>query len=347
MEMHYSWTPEEDDRLILLRKAGCTQEQTAMKLTEEFNIKFTRNAVKNRELLISKGENVKSEGNLFPDYVYEVHKEFTHIESKLERMKEIYAAFEGKKCFIVSFSDLHSPLIDFKMIDAVLKRLQPTMERKRMQGFTTVIMLNGDIFDFSQMSKFAKGKHRVNVKDEIKLAKELINVCCWLADNVVAILGNHDARLYSYISRLAEKDPEMIEYMEEKLDPLQDIKRDNFMYINHIEAQIGGMVFVHPFGFNKPILRTVQNVKNTILANKNMLPNPNKVQGVCMGHTHQLGYYLENDVLLMEQGHSSHDPDYKLERKTDRKWVKGYAIVQMDEKGNVDLQETRVIPYVG
>ncbi|MNJ70062.1 hypothetical protein D3C77_664800 [compost metagenome] len=77
------------------------------------------------------------------------------------------------------------------------------------------------------------------------------------------------------------------------------------------------------------------------------MPNPNQIQGVCMGHTHMLGYYLENDVLIMEQGHSSHDPDYKLERKTDRKWVKGYAVIQLDEEGNVDLEETRAIPYLG
>lgn len=341
-----TWTPEIDERLTLLRRS-CSQSVTAEKLTEDFGYAFTRDMVKNREAAIKRGEHVKSEGNLFPDYAYEAHKDFTHIDEKLDRMKEIYETFRGKKCFIISFSDLHSPLIDFQMIDTVLRRLEHTIGRKRKQGYTIIIMLNGDIFDFSQMSKFAKGKHRINVKEEIKLAKELIKVCCEISDYCVAILGNHDARLYHYIARLAEKDPEVIEYMEEKLDPLNGIEHKNFLYINHIELQLGGMVFVHPFGYSKVALRTVQNVKNAILANKEMMPNPSQIQGVCMGHTHMLGYYFENDVLIIEQGHSSHDPDYKLERKADRKWVKGYAVIQLDEEGNIDLGETRAIPYVG
>lgn len=340
------WTPEMDERLILLRRS-CSQKTTAEKLTEEFGIIITRDMVKNREQRIKRGEHIKSEGNLFPDYVYDAYKNFTHIDDKFQRMKEIYETFEGKKLYIISFSDLHSPLIDFRMIEDILKRQQPIIDQKRKQGFIVLILLNGDIFDFSQMSKFSKGKHRVNVKEEVKLAQELIRVCCEISDYCVALLGNHDARLYNYIARIAEKDPEVIEYMEEKLDPLAEIQEDNFLYINHIELQIGGMVFVHPFGYNKPILKTVQNIKNAILANKEMMPNPDKIQGICMGHTHQIGYYLENDILLIEQGHASHDPDYRLERKTDRKWVKGYAIIQIDEDGNVDLEQTRAIPYVG
>lgn len=343
--MVHVWTPEVDTRLIKLRNS-CSQRTTAEKLTEEFGIIFTRDMVRHREEAIKKGEHIKSEGNLFPDYAYEAHKNFTHIDEKLGRMKEIYETFAGKKLYIISFSDLHSPLIDFTMIESVLRRQERIINHKRQEGFTIIILLNGDIFDFSQMSKFAKGKHRVNVKEEIKLAQELINVCCQLSDYCVALLGNHDARLYSYIARLAEKDPEVIEYMEEKLDPLADISHKNFLYINHIELQIGGMVFVHPFSYSKVAMRTVQNIKNAILANKDMMPAPEKIQGVCMGHTHALGYYIENGILLMEQGHASHDPDYKLERKMDRKWVKGYGIIQIDEEGNIDLEETRAIPYV-
>lgn len=343
----HTWTPQQDSRLLELIKLGCTQEQTAEKLTAEFESHITRNSVKNRLQRIEKGEHIRSEGNLFPDYVYEAYKEFTHTEEKLNRMKEIYNMFVSKKLFILSFSDVHSPLIDFRMIEHVLRKYERVIEQKRKQGYTVIILLNGDIFDFSQMSKFAKGKHRVDVKQEVKLAKELINVACQIADYVLALLGNHDARLYSYIAKMAEKEPEMIEYLEEKLDPLKEITHKNFQYINHTEIQLGGMVFVHPFAFNKPIMKTVQNVKDAIVANKDMLPNPNKIQGVCIGHTHQLGLYLENDILLMEQGHSSHDPDYKLERKTNRKWVKGYGVIQIDEEGNIDLEETRPIPYIG
>ena len=339
------WTPEMDERLILLRKS-LSQQSVAERLSQEFGVRITRDMVKYRLLVIGRGEHIRSEGNLFPDYVYDAYKRFTFVDEKRERMKEIYDTFAGKKCFILSFSDLHSPLIDFAMIDQVLKKYIPIIEQKRADGYTTIIFLNGDIFDFSQMSKFAKGKHRVNVKEEIKLAQELINVCCGIADYVVALLGNHDARLYQYIVKLAEKDPEIIEYMEEKMDPLREIPHKNFLYINHIELQIGGMVFIHPFTFSKVAMRTVQNVKNAILANRDMLPNPDKIQGVCMGHSHQVGYYLENGVLLIEQGHASHDPDYHFERKTDRKWVKGYAVIQLDEEGNVDLEETRAIPYV-
>ena len=278
--------------------------------------------------------------------MYDAHKRFTFVDEKRERMREIYDTFVGKKCFILSFSDLHSPLIDFAMIERILRKYERVMAQKKEEGYTTIILLNGDIFDFSQMSKFAKGKNRINIKEEIKLAKELIHVCCKMADYCVALLGNHDARLYQYIARLAEKDPEIIEYMEEKLDPLKEIQHPNFLYINHIELQIGGMVFVHPFTFSKVAMRTAQNVKNAILANRDMMPNPQKIQGICMGHTHQVGYYLENGVLLIEQGHASHDPDYRLERKTDRRWVKGYAIIQLDENGDIDLEETRAVPYV-
>lgn len=346
MKIHSRWLPEEDARMIELLKCGCTQTATAEKLTDEFDTYITRGGVKNRLERIRKSEHIQSEGNMFPDYVYTAHQEFQHSNEKKEQMKDIYQKFVGKKCFIISFSDVHSPLIDFKMIESVLRGLERLIQEKRKQGFTVVIVLNGDIYDFSQMSKFSQGKNRVNLESEIKLANELINVCCKLADNVVALLGNHDARLFSYISRMAEKQPEVISYLENKLDPLRDIDHKNFNYINHIELQIGGMVFVHPFGFNKPALRTVTNVKNGVLANKKDFPNPDQIQGVAIGHTHQLGFYIENEVMIMEQGHSSHSPDYKMEKRTDRAWVKGYAIIELDEKGNVDFVNTRPIPYL-
>lgn len=49
---HVNWNQQEDTLLLECREKGLSQRQTAEKLTKQFNRRFTRNAVKNRERLL-------------------------------------------------------------------------------------------------------------------------------------------------------------------------------------------------------------------------------------------------------------------------------------------------------
>lgn len=340
MEKHHIWTPEEDRRLIELIKCGCTQQLAAEKLTQEFPFRFTRDAVKNRLHRIEDNEHVKSEGNIFPDYLYELDEDVATWPDLIKSRNEIHARFKGKKIYCISFSDLHSPLIDFRAVEVIILRHKADIEHHRKLGYEILAVVNGDLYDFPQLSKFEKSV-RVDLKKEIDVADELLKVLSELFDHVVVILGNHCYRLFKYINKVSENAPEIKRYMEEKLDPLIWAKEKyrNLLYHKHNKIQIGKTVFTHPFGYNSPILKTVENEAAKVLAHRDRYSDD--IQAVIMGHTHQAGSYWLNGVLIMEQGHLTLRPNYNMENEQRRDWTSAYAVVVMDEQGNINKNDTR------
>ncbi|WP_243299131.1 metallophosphoesterase [Bacillus litorisediminis] len=345
MEKHHIWTDAEDRRLIELRKCGLSQESTAERLTEEFGLRFTRNAVKNREARIDKNEHERTGGNLFPDYLYELDEDVVSWPELLKSRQKIYDHFKGQKVYIDSYSDLHSPLIDFRAIEQILKDNEEVHKFYRNVGYKIVAVINGDLYDFPQLSKFEKGSQRINLEKEVTVADELLKVLSSKYDDVVVILGNHCVRLFKWVQKAAERVPEILEYFEKRLDPLIAAKEKykNLHYHKHNKIQIGKTIFTHPFGYNQPILRTVENEMIKILSHRDRYPNPD-VQAVIMGHTHQLGHFWLNDVLIAEQGHLTLRPNYNMENEPKRDWKRGYMVVVMDEQGNVNQKQSRTVP---
>ncbi|HZG16951.1 MAG TPA: hypothetical protein VE710_18325 [Candidatus Bathyarchaeia archaeon] len=93
MRTMHKWTPEEEKRLIELRKTH-TQKLTAMKLTEEFGFYCTDDMVKNREAMIKQRKHSLNEKRIEGKESIEINSDGTQsseklIEMSLEQSKDV------------------------------------------------------------------------------------------------------------------------------------------------------------------------------------------------------------------------------------------------------------------
>lgn len=339
MSRNKKWTLEIDERRALLLHFGYTNSTIAMTLNKEFGTDFTRDAVssRNRKVVQEKEDfNIKAssldEGSLFPKEVYEIDEELTFTPEKKRRLFEIWDQFnDGKAKKILSLSDLHSPFIDFKAVETAVKN----------HNDADILILNGDVFDGHALSDYDK-LNDFDIEIEFKKVFQLLDVVSKIFKTIIWNGGNHDmGRFMKFVAR--KFGTSMKKYVMKRLNPIDYIaeKYDNVIVVPHDWVEIGKCIFVHPSGYSSALMSTALGQENVLRANgKDILPEPN-FHCLVQGHTHDLGEYYINDCKVMEQGCLCETMDYRFDRPTKRKWQKGYAIVHIDEDGNVDFNNSR------
>lgn len=96
-------------------------------------------------------------------------------------------------------SDIHVPYHSISALTAafdLIKKEKPD-----------TILLNGDLIDFYQLSRFMKDVRKRSVAHELKATNELLDVLSTFGAKIVYKLGNHDERLEHY---LILKAPELL-----------------------------------------------------------------------------------------------------------------------------------------
>ncbi len=177
-----------------------TQWQQTLELEEEFK---KRDAILTRKLL----------------------SDSLHISEQLAR--QILFALENKSIIrlepvryenshnenIVIFSDSHFPYQDDTALNAILKFIS--------ENTINSIIINGDLIDFYQLSRFKKNPKKKSVQQEINDVK---NFLCELRKNNPNVLikykeGNHESHLQRFILNNAKEIYELIEDLYiQKLD---------------------------------------------------------------------------------------------------------------------------------
>ncbi|MNV50902.1 hypothetical protein D3C71_1429320 [compost metagenome] len=135
----------------------------------------------------------------------------------------------------------------------------------------------------------------------------------------------------------------MKKYVLKRLNPIDYIaeKYDNITVVPHQWMQVGKAIFVHPDGYSSALMSTALGQEKVLRANaEEMLPDPN-FQALIQGHTHDLGEYYVNGTKVIEQGCLCYQMDYRFDRPSSRRWVQGYAVVQLNSDGSVDFNNTR------
>lgn len=122
--------------------------------------------------------------------------------------------------FIV-ISDIHYPFQDDKAIAAVFRFLK--------QNPVDTVVLNGDILDMYDVSKFDKDPDRINgLQDEINLATKFFGKLRKILPDaqIIFIKGNHEDRLERYL----KKNPELFSLDALKLPNLLRLREFNIGY---------------------------------------------------------------------------------------------------------------------
>lgn len=359
------WEGDIENRRSQLRENGITYNEIANILSEEFGLKITKDMVSSRDRIVRMksirynncdeidintldGICAKDEYNfyekdipltglmyeqkLFPENMYDIQKQFIASENTKAEMKKIWELFEdGQPKKMLVLSDLHAPYMNFTKIEQAIKDNEDC----------DICILNGDIFDGESMSVFDK-MEEIDSSEEFDQVFKLLDVLTVKFKYIIWVGGNHDfQRFCKYIIKNIK--PGLRKFAFDRLNPIKFIsdKYQNVISINHNTLQIGDVVFKHPNGYSGVEMKTVVNEMDIMTANRYDLPNPN-FRCICIGHTHDGGEYYRNGVKLMETCCLCYTPDYRFNNPVKRKWVNGYARIELDECNKIIFNKSHV-----
>lgn len=215
---------------------------------------------------------------------------------------------------VVFLSDVHIPYQDDEALQSAYKLIRKIKPHR--------IVLNGDIADFFQLSRFNTGLERLDdLQAEIDSANGLRRHIRKIAPNAVIheTVGNHDSRIISYVQKNARSLTSL-----RALDPLE--------LFNYKEQDIlwhqGHGFLLRPDFLVKHGTIIRQHAGYTAKAELEL----NGISGIS-GHTHRLGQYFKSGYLRRswtEQGCLCRlDPDYVVGGVN---WQQGFAVGQFSTK---------------
>jgi predicted phosphodiesterase len=143
---------------------------------------------------------------------------------------------------VVFLSDIHTPYQDDRMVDAAAELVADIQPHR--------VVLNGDIADFFQLSRFNKGLDRLDtLQEELDLANEIRTRFRIAAPNAMIheTEGNHDSRLRTFVQLNARALTSLRDLKPERLNAwaLNDIfpHGDNgFLLRSHFLVKHGNLV---------------------------------------------------------------------------------------------------------
>lgn len=270
-------------------------------------------------------------------------------EKKLGRFKEVLPEAYGKKRIkIISISDAHIPFARIDLIKDIVKT----------HSGADYIVVNGDLLDSYAISTFPKEKH-IPFAIEYAAAFELIRDLSKNFGQVILVDGNHEkGRFTRELGKLKEDMKFLI-----KSSPLESIAEGrhfsptgedlgtlnlpNVRYAGDhgpsFYTKIGSVIFAHRLrGFKKGPLGNAAHIANW------MIDRGVDFQCIVSAHSHRVGMApWRQGKLLIDQGCLCYPLNYEMDGGCNLPPMElGYAIVELDVRGNVSMEGTRPV-YLG
>lgn len=256
-------------------------------------------------------------------------KEFFNQKPKLPKsISEAKVTYQIPTCNnkILIISDLHIPYQDNKAIDAALKYGK---EKK-----VNTILINGDLIDFYQLSRFEKDPRKRNAGFEIKEAKQVLEYIRHKFPKALIIwyMGNHDHRFTKY---MVNKAPELLDIPEFSLYHIMELQRLNIILLDNNRGTKAGKLNIrhgHEFygsGGVFPARSYYLKAKDNIL----------------VSHVHRTSEYTEPNINKSIFGGwsigclSDLDPDYN----PNNAYNMGFAHLEVFKDGNFKVENKRII----
>jgi|GEM_PF-2122241 len=215
---------------------------------------------------------------------------------------------------VVSISDIHFPYHNKTLIESTLLLMQDINPH--------VVVINGDVNDFFQLSRFNQGLERLDeLQEEIDMGVEFRRALRDMLPNAVIRenLGNHDERILSYIENNARSLSSLRALKPEALLGLEDLEITLFGRAGHrIRPEF---VFEHGHVVRSDAGASAKaRLTNTLISGM-------------MGHTHRMAEYPKfgyRNLTWYEQGClCARNADYKI---GETNWQPGIAVGHFSTK---------------
>ena len=249
-----------------------------------------------------------------------------------------------KRQRIISISDMHIPFLREDLIKEIVKA----------HSGSDYCVVNGDLFDSNIVSFFPKHKEIPFIVEYIA-AQELVISLSQHFKKVILVDGNHDygrfnteiGKLNVSIQFLVKKSP-----MKHLADGVRFDSEGNEMtslYLPNVEyagdighnwwTKIGKVIFGHRLrGFRKAPMANVAWMADWFIN------RGTDFQCLVAGHSHKQGMIPYRGKILIDQGALCWPMDYELDGGCSFAPPDlGYAIVDIDNRGNVDTKSSRPV----
>lgn len=315
----------EKDKIIYYWNQKLPYREIARLINKEFNVAYWD------------GERVRDK---IRKYRKSVEKDSINKIIVPQVVKPQYIESNKKKIMVVV--DIHYPYHREDLLDNI----------KKHSHEISALVIGGDAFNNDSLSKFSDISKK-SFEEEIVGFYEFMKVIRGILPKSVKIIlirGNHEYRLYRYIANMHEKqlakfiNPEVIQMLVDGFTIYERTKKkefskiENLEYVPHWFVNINNeLVVCHPEEFSKVPIKTAVNAIDYFLA------RDEKFSMVILGHEHKYGEIIKNNKYGVQLGCSCKPQKYADVGKFGYiPQQYSYAIVQFDENGHIDRNETRI-----
>jgi len=247
---------------------------------------------------------------------------FTLEDGESSKMK--WVELNHKRTLVLS--DIHFPYHDKQALMLAL--------RKGKEEAVDAIVLNGDILDFYQLSKFAKDHRKPSVREELDIFRFFIDQLKQRFPDceIYYKLGNHEVRLERWIQTNAAMFDGLLDI--DSLVPFQD---HGVTYLkDNIGIKLGKLHVIH--GHEIRANSGLVNIARTyyLKAQTNLL----------FGHWHQQQEYITRTMDGVNNGAWAQGCLCKLDAEYTygiNQWVHGFSIVDLMEGGQFRVKLYKII----
>lgn len=229
-----------------------------------------------RQLAVQEGTTFGNMKSKYHRHVTSKQPLFQKLPKSDENIRNVLH-LDGKKLLILS--DIHIPYQNNKAISLAVE--------KGIKEKCDAVLLNGDIMDCYELSRFEKSKYKRSFIEEVQMTKQFLS---WLrfkfpSAHIYYKIGNHEDRIRQYIIKNAnafEGHPSL------ELEALLDFERFGIDIIQSKELMnFSGMAIIHGHEFGSSTFSPVSVARG--------LYNRAKVSACC-GHSHVTSSHFETNI---------------------------------------------------
>ena len=237
---------------------------------------------------------------------------------------------EGVKNLLL-VSDIHIPYHDKQAVEIAFSH--------GLEYNVDGILLNGDILDMYQVSRWSKDPNAISIREEFEMAREFFGMLREVFPKIPIYfkLGNHEDRWDIF---LKTKAPEIFGIEEFSLEEVLRLKSFNIQLVGSKQRiRFGKLNIVHGHEFGESIFSPVNPARGLFLRAK---------CSTIAGHHHQTSEHHENNLNADSMACFTVgclcdlEPDYRPMAFT--KWNHGFARIELlNDEGTFRVNNYRII----
>lgn len=232
-------------------------------------------------------------------------------------------------CEVLVLSDIHLPFHDLQSLTAAIEYGEARQP--------DVVLLNGDILDCYDISRFMKEQDRPTITDEIAMGIEFLELLrqAFPQARIIYKLGNHEERMRHYILKNA---PQFGNLKALEFESLLQFERLGIERVNREIIKAGKLNILHGHEMGESVFSPVNPARGYFLKAK---------ANTLVGHYHQSSHHSEGDLNGNKVGVwstgclCSLTPEYRPFAYT--KWKHGFAYVTVESDGTFVVENKEII----